>query len=69
MLNNFEFRKDFKRQGYHKLIVDNYIVFYFVDEVESQVVIMRLLNTKRLSLTKSCQIYCCKICSLIFINN
>lgn len=32
-----------KNRGYRKLIVDNYIVFYLVNEEEKQVVIMRIL--------------------------
>ncbi|HEX3029506.1 MAG TPA: type II toxin-antitoxin system RelE/ParE family toxin [Clostridia bacterium] len=32
-----------KSKGYRKLIVDNYIVFYLVNEIEKQVVIMRIL--------------------------
>ncbi|MGQ9558705.1 MAG: type II toxin-antitoxin system RelE/ParE family toxin [Desulfurispora sp.] len=32
-----------KKRGYRKLIVDNYLVFYLVDEKERQVVIMRIL--------------------------
>lgn len=32
-----------KRRGYRKLIVDNYIVFYLVNEEEKQVIIMRIL--------------------------
>lgn len=32
-----------KARGYRKLIVDNYLVFYLVNEVEAQVVIMRIL--------------------------
>ena len=32
-----------KSKGYRKLIVDNYIVFYLVNEMEKQVVIMRIL--------------------------
>ena len=32
-----------KERGYHKLIVDNYIVFYLIDEIEKQIVIMRIL--------------------------
>lgn len=32
-----------KSKGYRKLIVDNYIVFYLVNELEKQVVIMRIL--------------------------
>jgi len=32
-----------KTRGYRKLIVDNYLIFYLVNEVEEQVVIMRIL--------------------------
>ncbi|MCL4514605.1 MAG: type II toxin-antitoxin system RelE/ParE family toxin [Firmicutes bacterium] len=32
-----------RRRDYRKLIVKNYIVFHLIDEVEKQVVIMRLL--------------------------
>ncbi|AYO31227.1 MAG: toxin ParE1/3/4 [Thermoanaerobacteraceae bacterium] len=32
-----------KSKGYRKLILNNYIVFYLVDEQEKQVVIMRIL--------------------------
>ena len=32
-----------KGRGYRKLIVDNYIVFYLVNEEEKQVVVMRIL--------------------------
>lgn len=32
-----------RKRGYRKLIVDNYIVFYLVNEQERQVVIMRIL--------------------------
>lgn len=32
-----------KNRGYRKLIVDNYIAFYLVNEPEKQVVIMRIL--------------------------
>lgn len=32
-----------KSKGYRKLIVANYIVFYLVNELEKQVVIMRIL--------------------------
>ena len=32
-----------KSKGYRKLIVDNYLVFYLVNEIEKQVVIMRIL--------------------------
>lgn len=32
-----------KKRGYRKLIVDNYMVFYLVDEREHQVIVMRIL--------------------------
>lgn len=32
-----------KSKGYRKLIVDNYIVFYLVNEIVKEVVIMRIL--------------------------
>ncbi|MDW7674717.1 MAG: type II toxin-antitoxin system RelE/ParE family toxin [Bacillota bacterium] len=32
-----------KKKGYRKLIVDNYIIFYIVDEFDKRVVIMRVL--------------------------
>ena len=32
-----------KSKGYRKLIVDNYIVFYLVNETDKQVIIMRIL--------------------------
>ena len=32
-----------KSKGYRKLIVENYIVFHLVNELEKQVVIMRIL--------------------------
>lgn len=32
-----------KSKGYRKLIIDNYIAFYKVNEIEEQVVIMRVL--------------------------
>ncbi|ODA39978.1 hypothetical protein DSBG_3269 [Desulfosporosinus sp. BG] len=32
-----------RNKGYRKLVVDNYIVFYLVNELERQVVIMRIL--------------------------
>lgn len=35
-----EFLKD---KGYRKLIIDNYIAFYIVNEKEQQVIIMRIL--------------------------
>lgn len=35
--------KPLKDRGYRKLIVDNYIVFYLINETEKQVVIMCIL--------------------------
>lgn len=35
--------KTLKEKGYRKLIIDNYITFYIVDEMQKQVVIMRVL--------------------------
>jgi toxin ParE1/3/4 len=32
-----------KNKGYRKLIVDNYIVFYLINEFDKQVIIMRIL--------------------------
>jgi addiction module RelE/StbE family toxin len=32
-----------KNRGYRKLIIDNYIVFYLINEQEQQVIIMRIL--------------------------
>lgn len=32
-----------KNKGYRKLVIENYIVFYLVNEAEKQVVIMRIL--------------------------
>ncbi|MDI3535137.1 MAG: toxin ParE1/3/4 [Thermosediminibacterales bacterium] len=32
-----------KKKGYQKLVVDNYIVFYLVNEPEKLVVVMRIL--------------------------
>jgi len=32
-----------RSKGYRKLVVENYIAFYIVDEIEKQVVIMRVL--------------------------
>lgn len=32
-----------KARGYRKLIIDNYIVFYLINEMDKQVVIMRVL--------------------------
>jgi toxin ParE1/3/4 len=31
-----------KHKGYRKLIIDNYIVFYLVNEVDKQVIISRI---------------------------
>ena len=34
-------------KGYRKLIVDNYIVFYLIEEEKDQVIIMRILYGKQ----------------------
>jgi len=36
-----------RNKGYRKLIIDNYIVFYLVDEENEQVIIMRVLYGKQ----------------------
>ena len=40
---SFVLDEPLKKRGYRKLIVDNYIVFYLVNEQEHQVIIMRIL--------------------------
>lgn len=40
---SFAADKFLKKKGYRKLIIDNYIAFYLVDEKEKQVVVMRVL--------------------------
>lgn len=40
---SFVLDEPLKKRGYRKLIVDNYIVFYLVNEQERQVIIMRIL--------------------------
>jgi toxin ParE1/3/4 len=32
-----------RKKGYRKLVVDNYLVFYLIDEIEKKVRIMRVL--------------------------
>ena len=39
--------KALKTRGYRRFVVDNYIVFYLVNETEKQVVIMRILYGAR----------------------
>ena len=39
----YVFDEPLKARGYRKLIVDNYLVFYLVNEAENQVIIMRIL--------------------------
>ena len=36
-----------RSKGYRKLIIDNYIAFYIVNEEEKQVVVMRVLYGRR----------------------
>lgn len=40
---NAVFDEHLKIKGYCKLIIDNYIVFYLVDDLEKQVIAMRVL--------------------------
>lgn len=40
---SFVMDETLKKRGYRKLIIDNYIVFYLVNEQKQQVVIMRIL--------------------------
>ncbi|MDR3584512.1 MAG: type II toxin-antitoxin system RelE/ParE family toxin [Desulfosporosinus sp.] len=40
---SFVLDEPLKSRGYRKVIVDNYIAFYLVNEMEKQVVIMRIL--------------------------
>ena len=40
---NFVEDEFLKRKGYRKLVIDNYIVFYLVDEVGEKVKVMRIL--------------------------
>lgn len=40
---SFVFDEPLKSRGYRKLIIDNYIAFYLVNESEKQVLIMRVL--------------------------
>ena len=40
---SFVFDEPLKSRGYRKLIIDNYIAFYLIDEFEKLVVIMRVL--------------------------
>ncbi len=44
---SFVFDEPLQNRGYRKLIVDNYVVFYLVNELEKQVVIMRILYSAR----------------------
>lgn len=41
--SSFVMDEPLKSRGYHKLVVDNYIVFYLVNDEEKQVAIMRIL--------------------------
>ena len=44
---NYVLDEALKIRGYRRFIVDNYIVFYLVNETEQQVVIMRILYGAR----------------------
>ena len=40
---SFVLDETLKKRGYRKLVIDNYIVFYLVNEQKEQVIIMRIL--------------------------
>ena len=40
---SFVLDEPLKSRGYRKLVIDSYSAFYLVDEIEKQVVIMRIL--------------------------
>lgn len=40
---SFVLDEPLKNRGYRKLIIDNYIAFYLVNEQEKQVVVMRII--------------------------
>ena len=40
---SFVLDEPLRNRGYRRLIVDNYIVFYLVNDMEEQVVVMRIL--------------------------
>jgi len=40
---SFVLDEPLKSRGYRKLVIDSYIAFYLVDEIEKQVVVMRIL--------------------------
>jgi toxin ParE1/3/4 len=44
---NFVVDEFLKNKGYRKLIVDNYVAFYLVDEIEKQVIILRILYVRQ----------------------
>ena len=44
---NYVSNEYLKNKGYRKLIVDNYIVFYLIEEEKDQVIIMRVLYGKQ----------------------
>lgn len=44
---NFVADEILRQKGYRKLVIDNYIAFYIVNEEEKQVVIMRVLNGRQ----------------------
>ncbi len=44
---NFVLDEPLKAKGYRKLIVENYIVFYLVNEIDKQIIIMRILYGAR----------------------
>ena len=35
------------RKGYRRLLVDNYLIFYLIDEIERKIIVMRILYGAR----------------------
>ncbi|WP_369010249.1 type II toxin-antitoxin system RelE/ParE family toxin [Oceanobacillus alkalisoli] len=44
---NFVADEYLQKKGYRKLIIDNYVALYLVDEMEKEVVVMRVLYSRR----------------------
>ncbi len=34
-------------KGYHRLLVDNYLIFYLIDEIDRKIIVMRILYGAR----------------------
>lgn len=44
---NFVADEYLQKKGYRKLIIDNYVALYLVDEAKKEVVVMRVLYSRR----------------------